>query len=171
MFNMKLHNPPSLHPTSGCPLANTQQSTTWWLETWRSLVGDDLHQTFQGVIWVLVFAASLSPGWLGRLHGPERNRDLQTNGWMEYTPVITHRWCSGSLSPSVAFQSTRPPVLWCDWWNSSLATPPQLAMAPGQKPREQPRPPCHRRILQREDMDAMSEFNEWEQTQYVHLRL
>lgn len=114
MFNIKLHNPPSLHPTSGCPLANTQQSTTWWLETWRSLVGDDLHQTFQGVIWVLVFAASLSPGWLSRLHGPERNRDLQTNGWKgihtsDHTQVML--WFSLTLS-CISVSMASSAVMW-----------------------------------------------------------
>lgn len=80
-----------LPPTGACPLANTAQSTTWWLETRRSLVDDlHLHQVLQGVLWVLVFAASLGPGWLGRLHGPERNRDLQTNQRSEGTHTSEH---------------------------------------------------------------------------------
>lgn len=96
IFNRKLHN--------YCPLANTAQTTTWWLEIWRSLVGDNLHlhQILQGVIWVLVFAASLGPGWLGGLHGPEWNGDLQTNnrsqGFCTGGPTRVVLWFSLTLS-------------------------------------------------------------------------
>lgn len=60
---------------------NPAQAAAWCLAAGGHLVvvrdHFNLHQLLKAVVWLLHTYSCLSPGRLGRLHCPERNRDLQ----------------------------------------------------------------------------------------------